>query len=298
MKTNSPSFESDEKTVAFVTKITSLLKPDGHGKNELEMEKLAELVRKDPETAAGLVTSISRASEVPSMIAQVAMAISVVYRLEFGDDSLEWEINKAPWHGKFAQPGLKSDGEPEKADPLDYILRGGMHSLVALEVDDSTLKKCDTDVVVRALSVSFPVKDLARARRQSTLWGNCMLVFTALDNDPRAVYTVPEARRYVAKLHKLMPHFPCYLNLRPEGGMFFVYFGCLADEESFGDDGLSIDLGHDSIMDKVKESLVAIGRVANAIDKDPLPIWRTMVSVYPETARNDLIDDARRELGI
>lgn len=298
METNPPSFEQDKKAVAFVTKVSSLLKPDGRGKNEFEVEKLAELVRNDPETAAELVTSISSRTDVPSMIAQIAMTIAFVYELEFGDDSLQWEIKRAPWYGKYAAPELKPDGVVKQPDPLDFLLRGGTQSLRALDVDDDTLNTCNIDALVRALSVSFPVTDLDRARRQSTLWGNCMLVFSALDNDPRMVWVVPEARRYVAKLHQLMPHFPCYLNFRPEGGMFFVYFGCLSDEESFGDDGRSINLFHDSVLERLTESLIAIGRVANAIGKDPLPIWRTMLSVFPETERNDLLDDARNKLAI
>ena len=291
MTTTNGYFDTDEQTAGFVKSVLELLTPDGHGKRELDMHVLAEVVRKDPDSAAAVVSAISRTAEIPSMIAQLAIAIATVYRIEFQDDSLDYEISSAPWYGKFSQPQLKQNGEPDRPDPLHIFLREESKVVKALDVDQHTLATGNIDAIVRALSVSNSPADVSRSRRQSQLWGNCLLMFSALDNDPRAVYVVPEARQFVANLHAAMPYFPCYLNFRPEAGMFVVYFGSQADQEALMDDGISVDILHHSVLQRVKESLVAIRRVAEAIDKDPRPIWRTMLSVYSESTRNDLMKE-------
>jgi hypothetical protein len=257
------------------------------------MEKLSAIVRDDPESAAAVVSAVSHAPDVPPTIGQMAITIAVVYEIEFGDDSLRYEIDKAPWRGKFGGPILKDDKQSQAdLDPLDALCDAAGDVLRVLEIDADALDKVNIDGLVRALSVDHPPADPARARRQATLWGQCLLTFTALDNDPRQVYFIPEARRYMTALHEAMPYLPIYLNFRPEAGAFVLYFGALADAEALNDDGTSINIYHPSILERISESLYAIGNVTRDLGRDPKPIWRTILSVYPM----ETIDDWMKEL--
>jgi hypothetical protein len=294
MSANKTNFtDPDEaRAKAFITSVEDLLKPDGKGKLELDMEKLAVAVLADPESAAAVVSAVSRAKDVPAMIGQLAISIAVTYEIELGDDSLTYELNKAPWRGKFAEPLLKDPlPAPVKSDPLDFFFQGQPDGLRVLEINATALQTLNIDGMRSVLEVSHPPLDLKRARRQSELWGHCMMAFTALDEDPRTVYFVPEARAYIAKLHEAMPYLPAYFHFRPEAGMFVLYFGSLANPDALGNDGVSVDVLHPSVLEKLRESLFAIGQLARDLGKSPQPIWRTMLSVYPPGTLDDLVKE-------
>lgn len=288
---------SDERATAFITSVQNILKSDGHGKLELDMEKLSAAVLTDPESAAAVVSAVSRLKEVQPTIGQLAISIAVAYKIELGDNSLMYELNKAPWRGKFAEPLLKDpDPSSAKSDPLDLFFQGQPDALRALEIDADALATLNIEGFFRVLAASHPPSDLTRGQRQSQLWGHCMLVFSALDNDPRAVYFVPQARAYIAKLHKAMPYFPCYFHFRPEAGMFVLYFGSLADPEALSEDGISVDLLHPSVLTKLKESLIAIGQLTRDLGKNPQPIWRTILSIYPVGTLDYLVKEVEASI--
>jgi hypothetical protein len=60
-----------------------------------------------------------------------------------------------------------------------------------------------------------------------SLGGRCMLLFSAYDNDPREVWQIPEARRYMEKLDAEIPHLLYFLVPRIEAGQFVLWLSCM-----------------------------------------------------------------------
>jgi hypothetical protein len=288
---------AEEPARAFIRRVYGDTRPDGKGKREVRSDLLAEAIRDDPDSAAAVVSAICRQREVPSLFAQLAITIAVFYQNELGDDSLMIEVERAPWRPQIDDPELKPDDEgaaPPRRDPLDVLLNQRRDAIRGMGIDAEQLSAGSIDLFLEIFSAGGETIDRERALRQSALWGLCILLFP-LDDDPRFICAIPSARRFVAKLHEAMPYFPCYLNFRPEAGMFVTYFGCLADEEAVNPDGPGVDIYHPSILNKIGESLDAVGRLALAIGKDPRPIWRTALSVYPPDFIEEVVANLDRD---
>ena len=275
----------NEQAMAFLKKLLDSSTRQGEGKMGIQSDVVNKMVREDPESAANIVLAVCRKDDVPSPFAQLAMAIAVAYKVELGDDSLINEVNAAPWVNRISAPTFlptQPDDSPlEEENPL---LKVDSTSLRILEADPGDLQTGSVQNFVHALGLKD--KSPALIAKMSELWGMCILVFP-LDQDPRGVWEIPEARRFVANLHEAMPYFPAYLQFRQEFGMFMVYFGCLADPEAV-DDG-KLNLTHPSVTKRLSESLIAVGFLAAGLGKDVRPIWRTMLSPLPVAMADELI---------
>ena len=274
----------------FLEKLLDASKSQGGGKMGIQADVIADLVRRDPNSAAKIVLAVCRRDDVPSTFAQIAMAIAVAYQNELNDDSLINEVNVAPWINRIKPPTVLTDKgvQPEQEHPL---LRMDSNTIRFLEVDKNDLKTGSVKNFVDIIGVEGKSRELTA--KLADLWGMCVLTFP-LDADPRDVWEIPEARRFVANLHKAMPYFPGYLHFRQELGMFMVYFGCLADADAF--ENRTIDLNHSSIRNRLAESIATFGKVAASMGKDPRPVWRTILSPYPVSVVNQMVDKFYKQL--
>jgi hypothetical protein len=146
------------------------------------------------------------------------------------------------------------------------------------------LINCDISAIIRDYSLAdAPERAPVKLR---AIWGRACFSFK-LDDDPRPVPAIPEARQYVAAPHDRMPYFAGCLCLSPLAGMFYVYFGCLADPDGLykgKPPGLKLD--HPSVVGRVREALAAIALVASVVGIDPRPTFLGLLAPYgPEAAR-------------
>lgn len=281
------SEESASKVKQLVEKLFEETTHPIEGKMGIDYEIFREVVTADPETAAEIVYLLSEQPAVLSTVGQIAMAIATVYRAEFGDDSLEQAISRAPWRSKLEGPGVMTLNEQEEPDPLDRLVAADPETTRLFDVRAEDLEHGSIDNLVRALFAEGA--SVARANKMASLWGRCVITFP-LDNDPRHITQIPEARAYIAKLHETMPYFPCYLDFRAEWGMFIVYFGCQAPSEAMVNDRTAINVMHPSVLDKLEESLRAIKALAERLGKNPRPIWRSILSYYPDEVAEEYLN--------
>lgn len=288
-----PTKDADEKTTrqqVFITRIMEAATVKIGGKSGVNAEVLWQIVKDDPESAAEAVSAISRQADVPVYMAQIAYTIAAAYENLFEDDSLSLEVAQAPWAGKYRPPQLvHEDGDPLPPPSLEERVGApDDHRTRIINIDPEDLRNGSIETLLELFSLE-PF-EAERLETLTALWGNCVLAFP-LDDDPRYVAQIPSARAYLAKLHAVMPYFPCYLNFRQEAGMFQTYFASLADLEAFKPQAEGLDLVHKSLLNVLVESLIAIGCVADLLNKDPRPVWRGMLAVYPSEMRDNLIQD-------
>jgi hypothetical protein len=283
---------NNDDAIAFLKKLLDSSTKQGQGKMGIRSDIVDTLVREDPESAANVVLAVCRKDDVPSAFAQLAMAIAVAYKTALNDDSLVNEVNHAPWVNRISAPTVLADEQEAPAPKEEHpLLEVDSTSFRILEVDKDDLQSGSVKNFVRILGVDEKSPELIAQLPE--LWGMCILVFP-LDKDPRGVWDIPEARRFIANLHEAMPYFPAYLHFRQEFGMFMVYFGCLADPDALT--GGNLDLNHRSVTRRLSESLTAVGLLALNLGKDPRPVWRTMLSPLPVALADELVDTFYKRL--
>ena len=275
------SGEGHEKAEKFIKRLLASVKQIG-GKGGIAYQTIVDTVRDDPESAAEIVLAYCRQETLDATRAQIAMTIADAYEYVLGDDSLVNEVSRAPWFSTARPPDIvEPDGTPiQLRDPL-LPDEGGGRIIQVAAVD---LRTGSVERFVKRLGTGG--RDVEEVRKLSTLWGMCRLRFDLPADDP-LIWKIPEVRRLIANLHEAMPYFPCYLNFRRELLMFAVYFGTLADPEAFSDGNLNLQ--HESVFDRVMESIAAIDDVARIIQTDPRPVWRTVLSLYPRDRTDRLL---------
>jgi hypothetical protein len=222
------------------------------------------------ETAAGGVLLLCKLAEHwdPNYF-QLAHTVATFYKLETGDDSLVQFVSDAMAAKGYSQLPIAGTATGEPPTP----------SLFKWEVTTEQLRTGGLPAILERIQRG----DSEEARGGlAAAWGKVILMF-ALDNDPRAVPLVPEAREYVRKLHRAHPYVPALLHPDPKVNSFFTYFGCLADLEAITplSDGAGIDMADPSVVTAVRESLAAIRKVAPTVGKDAREACRTLVAGYP-----------------
>jgi hypothetical protein len=279
--------EPAPKIMQLIDKLLEKTTRPREGKMGIEAGVFRQAVMDDPETAAEFVYLLSKQPEVPSAMGQIAMTIALVYKDELGDDSLVQEISHAPWVSKIAEPGFILPDQQPEPDLLERLaqVEPDIPCLIAVGAED--MRRSAIDLFVENLRVETASPD--RAKKMANLWGRCVLTFP-LDDDPRHITRIPEARSYITSLHQAMPYFPCYLDFRPGFGMFIVYFGCMAEPDAMSDDGTAINVMHQSVLDKLEESLLAIKAAGALLNKNTRPILRAILSCYPDEVAEDYLN--------
>lgn len=158
------------------------------------------------------------------------------------------------------------------------------------------------------------------------LRGRFILNFPSADGDPRPVWQIPEVRAFARALFEALPHFPYYLNLRPELGSFMLFFGCLADPEAFHPaesdhqlpekwrriseiveenrafrrrQGLAVpsyeeswtylDVMHPSVVEAVAVSIAAVVALHQSLGEGPEIFLEQLLAPYPQEIRDTII---------
>ena len=93
------------------------------------------------------------------------------------------------------------------SEPRSMNLLPAMGMVRHIVVDRSDVEACNTDGLVQMLS---PL--VADAEAAWELRGKLSISFHGYDEDPRALYTVPEVRKFVARVHAVWPHWFFFLN--------------------------------------------------------------------------------------
>ena len=263
-----------ERVAAFIRKLSARGERLGGGKVGLDSLRVCRLVAEDPDAAAAAVFACCEQGKTEPTCFQLALAIAAAYQVELGDDSLMQRVQKlidtygAPPPIEFRSTGTSPTTSAGRQRPIRQ-----------LPVPEGDLVSGNVSHFVRLFTVQNITPDQWNVRRETC--GTCILIFPSTDADPRPVTLIPEVRRFIANLHDRLPYYPVFLNMNPKLGMFFAYFGCLADPSVISKDGTTFDITHRSVVSRVLESLVAISNLADELKMDYNSVAASIVAVYP-----------------
>lgn len=159
-----------------------------------------------------------------------------------------------------------------------------MDQLIALEIDQSTVGSLDTSGIR-----SFLRETPANAKTLRSLRGRCALLFSAYDNDPREVWQIPEARRYVQKVDAEIPHLLYFLVPHTQAGQFVLWLSCMLPYKVV-DNGGNFDLSSAPALLEIRRQAIrnfcirsgdnyqeAIQLVMTGVPDDLRWVWATNV---------------------
>jgi hypothetical protein len=263
-----------DRVAAFIRKLSAHGERLGGGKVGLDSLRVRRLVAEDPEAAAAAVFAYCEQGKAEPTCFQLALAIAAACQVELGDDSLMQRVQKlidthgAPPPMEFGSAGTSPTTSVGRQRPIRQLC-----------VPEEDLVSGNITDFVRLFMVQNITPDQWNVRRE--ICGTCILIFPSTDADPRPVTLIPEVRRFIENLHDRLPYYPVFLNMNSNLGMFFAYFGCLADRSVISKDGTTFDITHRSVVSRVLESLVAISNLADALKIDYNSVAASIVAVYP-----------------
>lgn len=260
-----------EEGEAFVEKLNSLLVRSPDGKAELDVSRLGELVRENPEFALAAAKAYAATATQVRGHGQWALALAAAYQLEFDDDSLYRSVERDLKAAGLGDIQLKFKDMP----PAPSQKRAP--EVVMLTVDARSLQQAEIYSLTRLLSVGA---EQSPELRPSTLRGRVVLGLP-LDNDPRPVWQIPEARTFIAKLFEAVPYLPYYLHPHAKLGMALMLFGCLASEDAFDSEG-QLNLGHPTVVELVLRSLAAVVEAADRLQESAEAALTQALSIFPD----------------
>ena len=274
---------SREQGEAFIERLNALVRRGADGKGELDVDRLREIVRENPELAIAAAHGYAGTAGQFRPHAQWALALAVAYNLEFEDDSLQRTVDRTlAAHGLGdMRLTLKNMPEGQRREPPEVVI---------LSVDARALRECDVYSARRLLAVGPERPDDTPA---STLRGRVVLGLP-LDNDPREVWQIPEARAFIAKLFGEIPYLPYYLHAEPRFGMGRVLYACLAAPEAFDGDG-NLRLDHPSVIEAALRSLVAVIKTAEYFPDSVDAAVTQLAALFPEGYIASLLDELKQE---
>jgi hypothetical protein len=159
-----------------------------------------------------------------------------------------------------------------------------MPELVMLQVTDGALKKNDISKFVDMFKPLTPSPDLQSYR------GRCMIVFPMYDNDPREVWQIPEARRYVQRLDAEIPYLPYFLVHDNRAWQVMFWLACLLQfKASQG----GIEYNPEKAVALVVSRLATIRAFCRRIGDDYAMVSTSILKGLPE----ELATMARAEMG-
>lgn len=277
---------NSDKVSNFIARISEKAKRIGGGKVEIDSTFIRKLVAEDPETAAAVVWGYCQMARNNPVFFQMALLVATAYLVEFDDDSLVLEVNQEMGQENESMPPIQV--QSGDINSQDILSQNSCEPIRALQVMPYDLMKCNIRNFTRLFSVEGA--DKKKLSELTLLLGKLTFTFP-VDDDPRVITKIPEVRKFIQKLHNEMPFFPIFLDFRPELSMFFMYFGCLADQSALDSDGIHVNLTHYSVIMRVFETLEAIGKIAKKLNQDPTPIWRAILSAYPRDIADQILND-------
>lgn len=262
-------------------------KADGTPPKEIRVNDLRSTVAGNPDGAANFVMQVAGMENPPSVYRQLAFSIAVAYRAETGDDTLEELWKSSPWESETNPPKLvEPDGTPLRTEVADdNAFASSDNAVRGLEVPRSDADAGEISPFVARFSLDG--KAARQIEEMAATWGSWVISFPYEDDDRPAIL-IPAIRRYIARVQEAIPYFPAYLDFTPELGMFWLYFGALADRDALH--GNQLDIGHASILTAVIQSGHAIRNAAARTHRAHEPLWRAMLSNYPHDVIEDLME--------
>jgi hypothetical protein len=232
--------------------------PAGNGKVGLPIDRVARIVREEPELCAVLCEGLVLFSQGKQSEIQLAIAVAAVYEAEYDDDSLSQLVR-----GHMADLGIQVQ-EPR-------VVGGGGATqeesrVIQVAVSEEELAACDIYPLVLSFSHHSVEKDTDLARLRQ-LRGRVYLTFPVPVEDPREVWEVPEVLAYVRKLSSAMPYFPYYLSPDPRLAMLQIYLLPLIEPEAIGAGG-ELDLFHPSVLAALVGGVYSALRLGEALGDD------------------------------
>jgi hypothetical protein len=259
------------RRAAFLQRFFASLRTLPDGRREMDPAALVALVQKDPAAAAAVIRNFRSRGDPRHL--ELALSLAWAYAMAAGDPAPYRHILRAM--GQARPPARREDLPREKVLPR-------------ITVGQAELAACDIGRLRRLLSLA-DAPDVAPAKVRE-VWARLALDFD-LNEDPREVVLIPEARRFVAAVHAAMPYVAGCLHPDPDLGQFRVYFGCLADLEALTQFGMALNLGHPSVVARLREALTAIGQVAPRLGLDPAASYRSLLAVYPAEAAREFFPE-------
>jgi hypothetical protein len=256
---------------AFIQRFHAGLRTFPDGRREMDPTALVSLVREDPQSAIAAIHTF-RAGAGPQHL-EFAVSLAWAYAMTQGDPG--------PYHETLAATRQAPPRVRPEELPKERILP-------RISVRKAELAACDIRRVCRLLSLADSPDEAPATLRE--VWGRLVLDFE-LDEDPREVTVIPEARRFVAALHAAMPYLAGCLHTDPVVGQFRVYFGCLADLEALETFGLEVDAAHPSVVGRLREALTAVGQVAPRLGIDAAASYRGLLFLYPAELVQELFPE-------
>jgi hypothetical protein len=272
-----------ERGEAFVRAIETMGRPQGGGQVAVNYDDVLALVREDLESAAAFVMTSAAPEVRDKRYLQRGAVVARAYAEVTGDDSLVSLVERAA-KGMGVAPSIKYANAPSPDEDDGSPSR---RPLIALTIDRPTVDRGDAYGMITRLSLENAAPDVLPTLR--AMRARCVLSF-ALDDDPRHIFQIPSARKFLASLFKGLPYFAYYLNMKPEAYSFVTFFGSLADPAAFNGNGF--DLMHPSVLSPVVISVVAIRRVCRQLGWDARPAVDAVLLGYPAHAVRTIVAKA------
>lgn len=252
----------------------------------INTEKVTEVVRSDPQAVAFGVRKVIDGGFASQIGWGLWLTVAHVFEKQFDDDSLTVAVKAAAARTGEPLPNIKA------FFPHAPINEAKQQKKVILQMADSDVATCDTYRMVKLLSL-----DTLAPHVREGMAGNCIVTFPA-DGDSRPVQLIPRIRAFVNKLQASAPHFPLFLDLDPQHGMWMMYFGCLADAKAtkvISGDQFMFDGAHSSVLVVIKSTLRGLRKACEPFQIDWMPCATAIVQPFEKSIRIDLLRHARTD---
>ena len=275
-----------ERAKVAMERLIPLYEDHPQGGMAIDTEKVIEVVRSDPQAVAFGVLTMIDGGFASKIGWGLWLTVAYVFEQEFDDDSLIVAVTAAAARAGEPLPNMKAifphgTGNEEK-----------QQKKVILQMAESDIAACDTYRMVKLLSL-----DTLAPHVREGMFGNCIVTFPA-DGDSRPVQLIPSIRAFVNKLQASVPHFPLFLDLDPQYGMWMIYFGCLADAAAtkvIPGDQFTFDAAHPSVMVVIKSTLRDLQKACEPFEIDWLPCAAAIVQPFERSTQIELLRHARTD---
>ncbi|MBB5448355.1 MULTISPECIES: hypothetical protein [unclassified Paraburkholderia] len=275
-----------ERAKVAMERLLPLYENHPQGGMAIDSEKVAEVVRSDPQAVAFGVRKAIDAGFASQIGWGLWLTVAYAFEKQFDDDSLMLVVKAAAARAGEPLPKIKAFFPYGKGNEAKQRKK------VILEMAESDVAACDTYRMVTLLRL-----DTLAPHVREGMSGNCIVTFPA-DGDSRPVPLIPRIRAFVNKLQASVPHFPLFLDFDPQHGMWMIYFGCLADTGAIkviSGDQFMFDGAHPSVLVVVKSTLRGLRKACEPLQVDWLPCAAAIVRPFEQSTRIDLLRHARTD---
>ncbi len=275
-----------ERAKVAMERLIPLYENHPQGGMAIDTEKVTEVVRSDPQAIAFGVRKVIDGGFASQIGWGLWLTVAYVFEKQFDDDSLMVAVKAAAERAGEQLPNMKAffpHGTGDEAKQQKKVI---------LQMAESDVAACDTYRMVKLLSL-----DTLAPHVREGMSGNCIVTFPA-DGDSRPVQLIPRIRAFVNKLQASVPHFPLFLDLDPEHGMWMIYFGCLADAGAtkvISGDQFAFDGAHPSVLVVIRSTLRGLRKACEPFQIDWQPCAAAIVQPFEQSTRIDLLRHARTD---